>query len=214
MNRFINPRFERVASQIGLIAVGLIVPLACAAQIAPSPVVREGAPAQLARFEENAKTGKSSSPDALRHPENYARATVDAVADGLENIALSKEPDLVRQQAVIALTGAGSKNQPIAGMFDRVTTLYKRSDHFVCVMIISYIARGQDRARGIEFLKSTATASAPLQCDSAPFLAAQELSFTGAEGRAILRELYSRGALTDPRARDFARWFLSTPPRK
>ena len=193
-----------------LFALGLIAPIACVAQVASTTTVRMDARDALLRFETHAKAGRAGVPDAVRHPENYPRTTVDSVLAGLENLALNGDPDLVRGEAAMALSLAGSEKHPIAGLFEKVVQVYQRSNsHLVRVTVIRYVARGQDRARAIEFLKSTATTPAPPRFDAAPFLAAQELSFMGAEGRAILSKLYANGAIRDVRARGFVRWFLT-----
>jgi hypothetical protein len=211
MSRSINARFDKLLSRVLLLALGLIAPIACAAQVASTTIVRTGAREVLARFEKHAQAGNAAVPDVVRHPENYPRTTVDSVIDGLENLAMRAEPEFARRDAIIALTLAGSDKHPIPGIFERVMRVYQRSDsHLVRVMVIGYIADGQDRARAIEFLKSTATTPPPPRFDVAPILAAQQLSHMAGEGRAILSELYAKGAIQDPRAYGFVRWFLTT----
>lgn len=214
MNRSIKARFDNVVAQIGFVALGLIAPLACAAQVASTTIVRTGARDVLTRFEKNARTGRSGVPDVVRHPESYPRTTVDSVIAGLEMLAVSAEPELVRSEAAVALASAGSDDHPIPGVFEKKVQLYQRSNsNLVRGMIIAYIDSGQERTRAIDFLKATATSPAPPRFDAAPFLAAQHLSFMGAEGRAILTELYASGRLKDPHTFGFVKWFLSVPPQ-
>ena len=210
MTRFINARREHVALRITSIVLGLITPLACVAQVGPSNLpVRPSASQQLATFEQVAKTGKYHTPDALRHPENYSATTVDGVIDGLETIAISTKPDGMRRDAIIALTRGGSDKQRIPGLFDRIVKLYKHDNELVCVVTIKYIATGSEPDRGIELLKTIATAPAPPRCDFAPSLAAEELSHMGKKGRAILSELYAKSAFIDRGALDYVTWFLT-----
>jgi len=214
MIRSSTARLDWIAAQLGLVILGFIVPMACAAQGGSPAVVRTDAREVVARFEKRAQTGNAGVPEVLRHPENFPGPTVDSIVDGLENLALRAQPEFARRDAIIALALAGSNKKPISGIFERVMRVYQRSDsHLVRVMIIGYIAEGQDRARGIEFLKSTATSPPPPGFDMAPVLAAQQLSYMGAEGRAILSELNANGAIKDSRANGFVKWLLSSPPQ-
>lgn len=214
MTRLINARIEHVALRVTSIILGLIAPLGCAAQVGPSNLpVRPSASQQLATFEQVGKTGKYYAPDALRHPENYSAATVDAVIAGLETVALSAKPNGLRRDAVIALSRGGSDKQRIPGLFDRIVKLYKRDNELVCVVTIKYIASGPEPDRGVELLKTIATGTAPPRCDFAPSLAAEELSHMGERGRAILSELYAKSAFADQGALDYVAWFLAQPPQ-
>lgn len=211
MNSFTIPRFDSIVAHVSAIALGLIVPIVGAAQVALTPIGRTSASELLARFETHARTGAAGLPDIVKHPENYPATMVDSVIAGLETLAWSDKPDIVRGEATIALTVAGSDKRPIPGLFERVVRLYQNSHNDqVRVTVIRYIANGHDHARGIEFLKSTAMAQAPPDFYYAPLLAAETLSFMGAEGRAILTALDAKGVIQDSRARDYVRYFLTT----
>jgi hypothetical protein len=212
MNSFMGPRFDSIAAQVSIIALGLIAPVACVAQLASTPMGRTSASEILARFESYARTGNAGGvPDIVTHPENYPATMADSVIAGLETLAWSDKPDIVRGAATFALILAGSDKRPIPGLFDRVVRLYQNSHNDqVRVTVIRQIAEGHDHTRGIEFLKSTATAPAPPDLYYAPRLAAETLSFMGAEGRAILTALDAKGSISDSRARDYVKWFLTT----
>ena len=170
-----------------------------------------GAREVLTRVEQRARSGGFAVPDVVKNPENYPRSTVDSVVQGLENLALGKEPESVRSGAAVALASAGSDKHIIAGVFDRKVQVYRKStNNMVRGMIIAYIGEGQERGRAIEFLKSVATEDAPPGFDQAPYLAAHALVNFGVPGIAALRELDARGIVRDAKTSGFVNGFLLT----
>jgi hypothetical protein len=199
---------ERIVIQSAFVAAGIIAPTACVAQARPT-VVQSNAQEVLMEFQERARTGVTGIPDIVEHPENYPRARKDSVIAGFERLAVNTDDERVREKAAMVLAVAASdKENP--GLFERVARLYATSNsQAVRVFVVHYIAKGKDPTRGIEFLKSILTSPAPRDFDIGPYLAAQELSFMGAEGRAILQELNGRRVIIDSQARDYTQWFLA-----
>ena len=214
MNRSRHAPFDRFLSQFAVVAVGLIAPIACAAQTGSITTQKMGAREVLTRVEQRARSGGFAVPDVVKNPENYPRSTVDSVVQGLENLALGKEPESVRSGAAVALASAGSDKHIIAGVFDRKVQVYRKStNNMVRGMIIAYIGEGQERGRAIEFLKSVATEDAPPGFDQAPYLAAHALVNFGVPGIAALRELDARGIVRDAKTSGFVKWILANPPQ-
>lgn len=203
-----DTRLERVVVQVGLVIIAIVTPTACVAQARPT-IVQLNAQEVLTQFQQQAGTGITGDPAIVIHAENYPRARHDSVIAGLEKLAVNSDEERVRGQAAMVLAAAAS-NTENPGLFERVVRLYATSNsHLVRVSVVHYIAKGKDPTRGIEFLKSILTSPAPRDFDGGPYLAAQELSFMGPEGRAILNDLNGRGLIVDSQARDYTQWFLA-----
>jgi hypothetical protein len=203
-------RFEHIVVLVALGTIGIIAPTACVAQARPI-VVQLNAQEVLTLFRERARTGVTGVPDIVEHPENYPRGRRDSVIAGFEKLAVAdSDEESVREKATMVLAVAASDKEEYPGLFERVTRLYATSNsRAVRWFVIHYIAKGKDPTRGIEFLKSILTSPAPRDFDVAPYLAALELSFMGAEGRAILNDLNGSGLIIDSQARGYTQWFLA-----
>lgn len=204
-----DTRLERIALQVAFVIIGIVMPTACVAQARPT-IVHSNAQEVLTQFQQQARTGITGVPDVLEHPENYPRARHDSVIAGLEKLAVNSDEERVRGQAAMILAEVATNKEEDPGLFERVARLYATSNsHLVRVSVVHYIVKGKDSTRGIEFLKSILTSPAPRDFDVGPYLAAQELSFMGAEGRAVLTELNAKGAIIDSQARGYTQWFLT-----
>jgi hypothetical protein len=186
--------------------------IANAQVISKTPPKSRGANEILTSFEKAARTGLSATPDIVRHPENYPRARVDSVIDGLERIALTADPEFVGSSAAAAVTIAGAAERAPPGTLDRALSLYRRSSQTaVRASVVHYMHGQKDRGRAIAFLKSIAAQdSANRDFDGAPFIAAMVLSEMTEDGRAALLDLRDRKLLRDGETAGFVNWFLRT----
>lgn len=193
-----------------IIGCCLTAPLPLASQTKPSwRKSSMSAQAWLTHFEQLARKGVGADADIVRHPSLYPRTRVDSVVDGLERIALGSGSDLVKGEAVAALSMAGSDDSSIPGIFERTTKIFMRSDsHQVRGMIIGYMPNQRERAKALTFLRSVAM-SDPEQTDDLPFLAVDVLSGMGTAGRATIADLFDKNLVRDPRSIGFMKWFLS-----
>jgi len=214
MHKSMITRSERTLPFSLLTLALLILPLKAGGQgtsrIAPPT---KGAHEVLAIFEKNAQIGLSyAPPDIVRHPENYPRARVDSVIDGLERLALSADPQFVGSSAAAALTIAGAAESALPGIFGRVLSVYRRSSSAVVRgMILQCMYYENDRGRAIAFLKSVAAQDpANRDFDGAPFMAAMALREMAEDGRVALTDLRDKNLLRDPRTIGFVKWYLHT----
>jgi hypothetical protein len=188
-----------------------LVPMIAHGQALSKPsTAPKGATEVLANFEKRAKSGDGTVLQIILHPEEYPRARVDSVIDGLEKLALSVESELVRTEAAGALGMAGSAKKALPGVFNRELRVYRNStSRTVRAMIVHHMWDQSERDRAIAFLKSIAVQDSDREDFSgAPFLASMSLSEMGADGRSALAELGEKRLLRDARTAGFVDWFL------
>jgi hypothetical protein len=146
----------------------------------------------------------------LRQRNEYPRAKIDSLVIGLERLAFGAATPVARMSAAHALANAGAGENPLPGAFDRIVSVYRRSDEgLVRRAVISQMPIQYDKARAIRFLKGVAIAPADKQDFSqASAVAVETLSYMGSPGRIALAELRDSGGLVDPRARGFVDCFF------
>jgi hypothetical protein len=201
-----------IVPKVAMTAAFLIVPTFLVAQ--PSgqqPQRSESAQEILAKLELDAvRNGQSSVSWLVRHPEKYARQKLDSVLDGLEKLALTAESEFVRGSAAASLASAGTADNPLPNVLERIIAVYRRADDpLVRRMILGRMNIQKDRSRAIAFLRTVATeSSANEDYEDASWEAVSMLNLMGSEGRAVLIDLRDKGALRTPKARGAVDYYL------
>jgi hypothetical protein len=123
---------------------------------------------------------------------------------------------MTRISAVITLSAAGTGEQPLPGMVNRLKNIYKQSDdRFVRGSVVAAMQGQKDRKPAIAFLKSIASEDPNHQdFPEASLNAVSSLSKMGQDGLAALRDLRQANSVADPSARGFIDWYLGKPAQR
>jgi hypothetical protein len=133
-----------------------------------------------------------------------SKQDLDAVADTLTEIAASLPGDDVTAvrtrnaaRQTILLAGIGKSGTPYPGAAARLLQIAERSNSGGALWGLTQLP---NKTESLGYLRKVATSDSKIAYAAVGHLARD----TGPEGLAILRDLYRRGLITEPRARDEA----------
>jgi hypothetical protein len=138
----------------------------------------------------------------LTNHADYPPADLEKLLGGLEQVALTGEPERLRAEAALALAIPGSKRavHPI-GTFPRLERVYRRStDPLVRSALIRAMGDLADRREGALFLERIAKQE-PADFPDAQKEALTSLLKMNGEGRTVLKRLHETNAVRDPKAK-------------
>lgn len=138
----------------------------------------------------------------LTHHNDYPAASLEKLLTGLEQVALTGEPQRLRAEAALALAIPGKRRgaHPI-GTFPRLQRVYHRStDPLVRSVVVRAIGDLADTRAAASFLERIA------KQESADFPHAQKRAVLSLlklddQGRAVLKRLHETNAVRNPEAK-------------
>lgn len=177
------------------------------------------AEAALKCFEASRTAGKGTSDcpgvipaeGIMMDPAKFPEATVMAVADGLENLALTSVNGHTRTAAAIYLATLGvpdsAAGRPLPGIVDRLQALFERSHStLVREAIITMMPHQADRGAAVRFLVRAASEDSPVDAGRqwpSAVRAIDMLAIIEPEGIAALRQLKGDTDVKNPLARRY-----------
>lgn len=133
---------------------------------------------------------------------DYPPASLEKLQNGLEQVALSSEPQRLRAQAALALAIPGKRRTAHpTGTFSRLERIYGRSaDPLVRSAIVRAMSELAETREPVLFLERIA------KQESADFPDSQQRALTSLlkldeEGRAVLKRLHATNAVRNPKAK-------------
>jgi hypothetical protein len=142
-------------------------------------------------------------------PAKFPEATVMAVADGLERLALTSSHGRTRQEAAIwfLTLGLADADSPRPGIVERAAELFERSqDPLVRDAIVGNMHRVADREAAVRFLVHVAGEDSPVDAGRqwpSAVRAIEILAIIEPEGIAALRQLDGDTDVKNPLARRY-----------
>lgn len=177
----------------------------------------------LVRFAEEERSGVAgqASEDIFRifrDPVKYPRATVEALLNGLERLALTSNHPYVRTAAAatISMAGWSTSKSPLSGIVARQVRIYQRtSDPMVRSAVVSSLTGAAETKSASAFLRTIALQSSRRgDFPNAPISAIRALTRLGEDGPATLRELHQNGQVRDREALGFLEQLSKTGYRQ
>lgn len=138
----------------------------------------------------------------LTHHADYPPADLEKLLGGLEQVALTGEPQRLRAEAALALAIPGSRGaiHPI-GTFPRLGRVYRQStDPLVRSALVRAMGDLAERGEAVLFLERVAKQE-PADFPDAQKRAIASLLKMDAEGRAVLKRLHETNAVRNPDAK-------------
>lgn len=180
----------------GLPLLGFVLAHSVAACAARAQSLESATPeAALQCFEDSRVAGKTVSDcpgtipaeGIVNSPVSFPSATVVAVADGLEELALTSRDWRVRFEAALWLSKLGEsdpkRGRPVPGTVDRLAALFSQTpDSNVRHAIVTTMPPQADRSAAISFLMDAATQDFPIERKSDWPSAARAIEILNGDG--------------------------------
>lgn len=166
-------------------------------------------PILLARMErvapEDPRRAEMLMSTVLAESEHLPSAVVDSIFDGLQHLAATSRSAEVRSTSVRLLTIAGARDEATGSRVARrlVSLYHQTSDTNIRQTLVAYSFPALAEATpALGLMREIATQNrAREDFPNAPEWAISGLSLMDEGGRAVLRNLYERGLVTEPKAR-------------